>query len=156
VPGNLIDPAASKMMSYFPLPNINVGTAGYSQYTNWSHSGITTSQNDQFDIKIDQRFGEKNLLSGRFSWGRSPMTQAQCFDNALDPCSSGPQLLRPTSVSINDSHTFGPHTILTLGLGYILLRSTSAGISGAYPSFNAVNDLGLPAYMSSSGTKVAP
>ena len=156
VPGNLIDPAASKMMSYFPLPNINVGTAGYSQYTNWSHSGITTSQNDQFDIKIDQRFGEKNLLSGRFSWGRSPMTQAQCFDNALDPCSSGPQLLRPTSVSINDSHTFGPHTILTLGLGYILLRSTSAGISGAYPSFNAVNDLGLPAYMSSSGTNVAP
>ena len=153
--GDLIDPVASRIMSYFPLPNAMLG-AGYNPYANWVHSGVNISGNDQFDIKIDQRFGEKNLLSGRFSWGRSPLTEAQCFGNALDPCSAGPQLLRPTSVALNDTHTFGSHTIMVLGLSYIHLNSTTAGVSAAYPDFNAAKELGLPGYMSSSGVNIPP
>src|SRR6185437_622069 len=63
-PGNLIDPVAFKMMQYYPLPNLNP-SASYA--SNWSASGPNTSRNDQFDIKIDQQFSEKSLLSAKFS-----------------------------------------------------------------------------------------
>ncbi len=61
--GNLIDPVARRMMSLFPMPNI----PGGSIYDNWITSGASAIVNNQFDIKIDHRFGEKNLLSAKYS-----------------------------------------------------------------------------------------
>ena len=34
-PGNLIDPVALKMMSYYPQPNINVGYPAYNRFANY-------------------------------------------------------------------------------------------------------------------------
>src|SRR5437868_4223129 len=62
-PGNLIDPVALKLMQYYPLPNENVGTATYNPYTNWIGSGSNQNSNNQYDIKIDHRFSDKDLLS---------------------------------------------------------------------------------------------
>jgi hypothetical protein len=58
-PGNLIDPVAQKMMSYFPEPNAASG--GY--LANWFGSGASHSSNKQFDIRIDHRFTQNDLLS---------------------------------------------------------------------------------------------
>ena len=54
VAGNLIDPVAQKMMTYFPEPNVSG-----SIYQNWFGSGSSHSSNKQFDIKIDHRFTRK-------------------------------------------------------------------------------------------------
>lgn len=60
--GNLLDPVAQKMMQLFPTPNISNGNI----YDNWIASGATANCNDQFDVKIDYRFNEKNLLSAKY------------------------------------------------------------------------------------------
>ena len=57
VAGNLIDSVAQKMMSLFPEPNFSGGGI----YQNWFGSGANHDYNDQFDIKVDHRFSEKNL-----------------------------------------------------------------------------------------------
>ena len=83
VPGNLIDPIARQMMSLFPEPNFS-GPAGI--YQNWVGSGSNSNRNDQFDIKIDHRFGQNNLLSGKFSYQYSTSVGLDCFKNFTDPC----------------------------------------------------------------------
>src|SRR3954464_6807263 len=86
VAGNLIDPVALKTMSYFPEPNI----AGNGIYDNWIGSGSNHSYNDQFDIKIDQRFSQKNLMSVKYSQQWSHGSSFNCFGNFTDPCQGGP------------------------------------------------------------------
>src|SRR5208282_917023 len=55
-PGNLIDPVAAKMIQYFPMPNLAVGTPNYQYYYNWIASGSNINNNNQWDLKIDHRF----------------------------------------------------------------------------------------------------
>src|ERR1035437_4885908 len=73
-PGNIIpasrfDPAAKKMVDLFPAPNQNLGTRlpGNNYFTNTSQQ----SNNDQGDIRIDQRLTDKDSLFGTFSWGET-------------------------------------------------------------------------------------
>ena len=158
-PGNLIDPIAMKMMQYFPQPNIAVGTAAYNPYTNWQGSAANHGTGNQFDIKIDQRFSDKDLLSGRFSrsWGGgSPLN---CFGNVADPCDFG-QTGGPThSVAINHTHTFGP--TLMVNVTYGLLRAFGLGGSGIfneakYKGMSPSATLGLPTYLDASGVGQLP
>ncbi|MBI3477722.1 MAG: carboxypeptidase regulatory-like domain-containing protein [Acidobacteria bacterium] len=86
VPGNLIDPIAQKMMNLFPEPNFSGGDI----YQNWFGSGSSHSYNDQFDIKVDHRFSENNLMSVKFSYQYSHGLGLDCFKNFADPCQGGP------------------------------------------------------------------
>jgi len=156
-PGNLIDPAASKIMSYYPLPNLNVGQANYNPYANWTSNGLYISDHDQFDTRLDQRFGTRDSLSGRFTYSRSPNNGgAQCFDNPMDPCSSGPTAWSQRAVALNEVHTFSPSTVLTLAYGFARQFTNQPGPTASYPSFNPITDLGLPSYMADSGVKATP
>ena len=92
--GNLIDPVAQKVLSLFPLPNIQ--PAKLSIYNNWIASGATPSNNEQFDIKIDHRFNEKNLLSAKYS---------QEWSSTLRSTAS-----RPSSIPAAADRTKAPHT----------------------------------------------
>jgi hypothetical protein len=69
-PGNLMDPVALKLMQYFPLPNLNTGTAGYQYYNNWIGSGPNVSNRDQADMKLDHTFNEQMRLSAKYSLQR--------------------------------------------------------------------------------------
>jgi len=71
-PGNLIDPVASKMMQYYPFPNVGVGTARYNPYTNWVGSGVNVTDTNQFDARIDHRIGDRMQVNGKFGKNWSP------------------------------------------------------------------------------------
>src|SRR4051812_31482037 len=43
-PGNLIDPVALKMMQYFPLPNVAVGSSSYNPLNNWIGTIVPAAQ----------------------------------------------------------------------------------------------------------------
>src|ERR1700678_2771993 len=86
-PGNLIDPVARKVMGLFPLPTPNMPNA--SLYDNWIASGATPYNNQQFDIRIDHRFNQKNLLSAKYSQDWNSTTPFNCFKTFIDPCGSG-------------------------------------------------------------------
>jgi hypothetical protein len=64
----IVNPAAKKLFSdtrLYPLPNSNVsGVVG-----NYASSTLTTTNIDQWDLKIDAKLTRKDSLSGRFSQG---------------------------------------------------------------------------------------
>jgi hypothetical protein len=144
--GNLIDPVAQKMMNLFPMPNI----AGGSIYDNWIGSGATPNANDQFDIKIDHRFSEKNLLSAKYSRGKNSATPFNCFKDFADPCGSGPNQGAAHLFAINDTHTFSPTMILNLTLGFTR-GSTEIDAYNSSLNANPLGTLGFPAYLQTNG-----
>jgi len=148
VAGNLIDPVALKMMSYFPLPNYSGPNS--SNYDNWIGSGANKSANDQFDFKFDYRINEKNLLSAKFSRDTNSNTPFNCFKNFTDPCGSGPNQGGSWLFAINETATFSPTLILTTTLGF------TRGTENIYAYNKSLNPdplgtLGFPSYLGTNG-----
>ncbi|MGC1452065.1 MAG: TonB-dependent receptor, partial [Candidatus Sulfotelmatobacter sp.] len=150
--GNLIDPVAQTMFGYFPKPNI---TSSNGIYQNWYGSGANHGYNSQFDVKIDHRFTQKNLLSGRYSQQWSHGDSFNCFKNFTDPCQGGPNPTTAHLFAINDTHTFSPTLLLNTTLGF----TRGAWHIDAYNP-QGVNDplgaLGFPSYLQSNGFPGVP
>jgi hypothetical protein len=144
--GNLIDPVAKKMMNLFPTANI----PGGSIYYNWIASGASTSANDQFDIKIDHRFSEKDLISVKYSQDWNSYSPYNCFKNFTDPCGSGPNQGAAHLFAINFTHTFSPTLLLTGTLGFtrgsMLIDAYNKSLNP-----NPLGTLGFPSYLQSNG-----
>lgn len=150
--GDLIDPVAAKTMTYFPEPNIS----GASIYSNWYGAGPAYNYNDQFDIKIDHRFNDKNLLSGKYSQNWNHYKSFNCFNNFVDPCAGGPNWDHAHMFTLNDTHTFSPTLLVIATLGvtrgsmYIDAYNTDSGVS------DPLGTLGFPGYLADSGFTGVP
>jgi len=148
VPGNLIDPVARKLLLLFPKPNQPGSDLSTLQNLNFSSSGVDTNSSNQFDIKIDHRFSDRNLLSVRYSQQNASSTSFNCFGNFVDPCTGGPANISRHEASINHTHTFSPSLVLTLTYGYLRAFDNAPGIKGQFPNIDSsFNDLGIPSYL---------
>lgn len=145
--GNLIDPVAQKLMNLFPTPNIS----GASIYDNWIGSGAGHFPNDQFDIKIDHRFSEKNLLSGKYSQQWASSVAFNCFQNFADPCAGGPNRTGAHLFTLNDVHTFSPKLQLTAILGFTRGMERISAYNGAGGVTDPLQKLGFPEYLNANG-----
>jgi hypothetical protein len=151
VAGNLIDPVAQNVMNLFPAANLS----NPSIYNNWIASGATANKNDQFDIKIDHRFSEKNLLSARYSQEWNSSVPFDCFKTFIDPCGSGNNKGSAHIFTINDAYSFSPTLLLTTTLGI----TRGALLIDAYnKSLNAdpLGALGFPSYLKRNGFDGVP
>jgi carboxypeptidase family protein/TonB-dependent receptor-like protein len=155
-PGNLIDPVASQLMQLYPLPNVNVGTSAYNPYTNWVGSGSDQNDNDQFDIKVDHRFSDKDLFSAKYSQQSSFGQPFNCFGNFADPCTSGPTDSSAHLAAVNLTHSFSPTVLMNVALGFTRGAVFTHSIAGNYPNLDPVTLLGMPAYMNASGVPFIP
>src|SRR5215469_8162275 len=152
VAGNLIDPVAQKVMSYFPEPNFTQGGI----YQNWFGSGSSHSSNRQFDIRIDHRFTQNDLLTGKFSYQYTPSgTGLDCFKNFTDPCQGGPGWTNAHAFAINETHTFSPTLLLNTTLGFTrgVWRIDSYNPHGVK---DPLGTLGFPSYLEANGFKGVP
>jgi hypothetical protein len=150
VPGNLIDPVAQKMMKLFPEPNFSGGI-----YQNWFGSGANHNYNDQFDIKVDHRFTQSDLMSVKFSYQYSHGKGLDCFKNFTDPCQGGPGWTNAHLFAVNDTHTFSPTLLLNMTLGFTrgvwhIDAYNPHGVS------DPLGNLGFPSYLQSNGFKGVP
>jgi hypothetical protein len=150
-PGNLIDPVALKVLNLFPQPNIQNG----SLYDNWIASGATPSNNEQFDVRIDHRFNQKNLLSGKYSQEWNSNTPFNCFKTFIDPCAGGANKGTAHVFAINDTHTISPTLLLTTTFG---ITRGALRIFAYNSSLNAnpLSTLGFPSYLKSNGFNGVP
>jgi hypothetical protein len=151
VPGNLIDPVAQKMANLFPQPNINTG----NPYDNWYGSGSNRNYQDKIDVKIDQRFSEKNLMSAKFSYQYNHGTGFNCFKNFTDPCEGGPNWTNAHLFAINDTETISPTLLLNVTLGFTrgvwhIDAYNPQGVS------DPLSELGFPSYLDSNGFQGVP
>jgi len=151
VKGNLIDPVALKMMALFPEPNFTAGGI----YQNWVGSGSRLSYASKFDVKIDHRFTQNNMLSGKFSYEYDHGTGLDCFKNFADPCSGAPGWTNAHLFALNDTHTFTPTLLMNVTLGFTrgvwhYLNYSPHGVS------DPLSKLGLPSYLNSTGFMGVP
>jgi hypothetical protein len=156
VPGNLIDPVAAKLFALFPKPTVNATDLGTLQGANFFSSGAAVDSNNQFDIKVDHRFSDRDLLSVRYSQQKQSFTSFNCFGNFADPCnqslaaSSGPGYLTNHDVVINHTHTFSPTVALTVTYGLVRRFDNFPGIKGEFPNIeSSFANLGFPSYLDS-------
>ena len=155
-PGNLINPAAKAMFLLYPHPTFNAADITTLQNSNFFDSGANTSSNNQFDIKIDHRFSDRDLLSGRYSQEWFNSTRFNCFGNIADPCTSGPSHFDAHTVSINHTHTFSSTKVLNVVFGYVRRFDNAPGIKGQFPNIgSSFSQLGLPSYLN-NGFGVLP
>jgi Carboxypeptidase regulatory-like domain/TonB dependent receptor len=153
VAGNLIDPVAAKMIALFP--QATPGMPNPSPYLNWIASGATGSNNQQFDVKIDHRFNQKNQLSGKYSqqWGSN--TPFNCFNNFVDPCAGGSNSSTSHLFALNEVYTISTTMLLTTTFGF----TRGAELIYAYNSSlnaNPLGTLGFPSYLQSNGFNGVP
>jgi len=151
VQGNLIDPVALKMLNLFPTAN----NVSQGIYNNWIASGATINASDQFDIKIDHRFSDKNLLSARYSKGWSHSTPFNCFKTFVDPCGGGSNKSTTHLFTLNDAYTFSPTLLLTTTFG---ITRGAMRIFAYNSSLNPdpLGTLGFPAYLKSNAFNGVP
>ncbi len=88
IPSTSIDPVVSKMMAFYPLPNV-AGTfiPGQGTINNYIAAGKTTDNYNQFDVKIDHQISATDSLSGHYSFFQSKEVIPAAFDGGLvGPC----------------------------------------------------------------------
>lgn len=154
-PGNLIDPAAAKMMQFYPLPNLNVGTPGYNRFNNYLKPASAKNPNNQWDLKIDHEFGPRARWSARFSKRRTGGGNPNCFGVPVDPC-YGPLIWPAFQFAWNQNYNLGPATLLNVTLGTVRSSFDSPGGHAGFEDFDPVQELGLPSYITRSGIVQAP
>ncbi|MGA2200815.1 MAG: TonB-dependent receptor [Terriglobales bacterium] len=153
VAGNLLDPVAQNVMNLFPNPMSNVPNE--SIYKNWIASGATPSNSEQFDLKIDHRFSEKNLLSAKYSQGWGSSTPYNCFKTFIDPCGSGINGGNSHLFALNDTYTIRPTLLLTVTLGFTRGTEKIDAYNSSLKS-NPLSTLGFPSYLESNGFNGVP
>ncbi|HXY48690.1 MAG TPA: TonB-dependent receptor [Terriglobales bacterium] len=153
--GALIDPVAQKLMQLYPQPT-NPATSYSGLTNNWFGSGTNSTTNDQFDVKIDHRFSERNLLSGKYSQQFNKSHAFNCFGNQADPCTTGTVDSTAHLFALNETYTFNPQLLLNVSFGFTRGATNEPGIVSDFPSIDPVADLGLPAYMTVSGYRQYP
>jgi Carboxypeptidase regulatory-like domain/TonB dependent receptor len=155
-PGNVINPVASKMIMYYPLPNLNVGTSAYNRFDNWEGTGTSPSTNDQFDVKVDRQISDLTHFGARYSQDFSYYLGANPWNNPLNTDTQGPSSGGAQSAVINVTHNFSPTLLFQASYGYTRSMSWTSGIDAGFPNFNPVTALGEPAYIGTSGISAAP
>ncbi len=155
-PGNLINPVAYKMMQYYPLPNLNVGTSAYNRFDNWAGTGTGTNSSNQYDIKVDRQMSNITHLMVRFSDSSSNGEGANPWNNPLNTDTQGPSGGYTVQSVLQLTHNFSPTMLMTASYGYTRMWVNTHGVDASFPNFNPIKDLGLPNYMGTSNISAAP
>lgn len=134
IPSTRLDPAAVKILEYYPLPNLPGRT------NNYVLSGPGREGADQGDIRVDHTLSASDRLMLRYSIndsGRSPSPNFPTLGNPDNYTSSG----RQQNAVASHSHTFGAGAINELRFGFNRIESeTLAPTDG----MDFPNKLGVP------------
>ena len=157
-PGNIIpnltsrqdfSPVALKYFKEFPAPNIP-NVIDPNSGTNPNYAGVRRNQEtiDEFDVKGDYRFSDKNTLTARYTRDNQERVRANFFP-VLPTAGfgAGNELGNTRQVVVTDTHVFKPTLLNELRFGYtsVELGIFNCGVNGACGiSPTWCNDIGIP------------
>ncbi|MBO0859448.1 MAG: TonB-dependent receptor [Chloracidobacterium sp.] len=122
IPSSQFDPAAKAIIDQlYPLPNVAGTRAASGQIiNNYLNNPVLQRADDQFDVKIDNYFSEKNHFFARYSFERTnrflPATLPH--GDAGTTFGAGTGLVRGQSLALNDTHTFSPRWLNEARIGF--------------------------------------
>jgi Carboxypeptidase regulatory-like domain/TonB dependent receptor len=119
IPQSAINPSAAKLASLYPNPNVNINGNNYLVDPKKS-----TDQNN-FDVRVDQKFSDKDNFFTRFSYEDQPIFTPGPFTTALDGggFTAGHQDNSYRSLALSEIHTFSPTLLNEFRFGYNRINS---------------------------------
>lgn len=108
VPGNIItsiNPVAAHALSLNPFP-----AANYPTVTNFAQSQPITERDDQFLVRLDHNFNEKNQIFGRYMFGQSTWNDPYSGYTSL-PTFGDTLYYRGQNVAVGWTHSVNPNML---------------------------------------------
>jgi hypothetical protein len=109
-----LDPNSVKLLQLLPAPT----SAGV--YNNYSRSPVGTDRADQFDVRIDQNFSDKDQVFVRYSFSDEPSFKPGPFTGYADGggFNQGTQKNRNQGAGLSWTHSFSPTLINEARIGF--------------------------------------
>lgn len=107
IPLSMISKIAQNFNKYIPAPNTNLAQGNYTG------NPETLDDFDQYHIKIDHRFSDRDSMFGRFS-----KSTWDVLNQGLLPYSGSAFPLNSYNAVVQETHLFGPSAVNTLKLGF--------------------------------------
>ncbi len=129
IPTNRLDPVAQAALKILPQPNATPINA-FAQTNNFYQINRNATDSNQYTVRIDHRFSDKNLLFGRFMFfEHNPYPLASNFV-PLEASGSRTDDLQNKNAVISDTYTFTPRLVnefrAVLMRNYLNFKVTSA------------------------------
>ncbi len=115
VPGNIItsiDPVAAHTLSLNPFP-----AANYPTGTNFAQTSPITERDDQFIVRFDQNFSEKDQLFARYMFGQSTWNDPYSGYSIL-PTFGDKLYFRGQNMAVGWTHSFNPSLLNEVRLAF--------------------------------------
>jgi hypothetical protein len=115
IPTSTFDSVAASLSQRYPVPTSG-GTAN-----NFTRLGNESTNQNQFDVRLDHRFSEKDQIYGRFSQARditSPVTPLPEGSGNITSGVTGLTDTRAKSLAGNYVHVFSSRTLNEMRIGY--------------------------------------
>lgn len=135
IPASRIDPAMTAYAKVFlPAPNTNVNG------NNYINTSANVNDGNQGMIRVDQRFGNNNTLTGRYNINDSHNLQPTAQPTVNNTIGN-----TFTNAMLSDTQTFGALTVLDVRLGYHRnnLEITDNAPGGLDATTNYINTYGF-------------
>ncbi|MFN7997521.1 MAG: TonB-dependent receptor [Bryobacteraceae bacterium] len=111
-----VNPVSSAFAKYYPSPNYSGSSTGPNSYlNNYRNTTFGPEHIDRYDIRIDQYFGNRDVLAGRFTRQADPWQRTW---NAPVPGYNFLQVRNSTNNFISETHTFSPSLLNEFRLGF--------------------------------------
>jgi hypothetical protein len=145
IPPNRVDPAARNIIDQlYPEPNVTGQRGSTGQIiNNFLYNPVLTRQDDQFDVKIDQRISDHNQFFGRYSFERTDrfLPASLPHGDAGFTFGAGTGLIRSQSLALNDTHTFSPAWVNEFRFGFSRIAIKVTSIDNG---LNLAQKVGIP------------
>jgi hypothetical protein len=114
-----ISSAAAGLAALFPAPNVNIDG------NNYLVDPKKSMDQNNFDVRVDHRFSDKDNFFGRFSYENQPIFTPGPFTTILDGggFTAGHQDNSYRSAAISELHTFSPNLLNEFRFGYNRINS---------------------------------
>ncbi|PWT90441.1 MAG: hypothetical protein C5B55_09740 [Blastocatellia bacterium] len=141
IPTNTFDSVASSLLQRYPSPTSS-GAAN-----NFTRIGNESDNQDQYDIRIDHRFSERNQLYSRFSYFKdltAPVTPLPDGSGNITTGVTGLTDTRAQSFAGNFIHVFNSRTLNELRVGYTRRSIDREATSLDSPPSQSISLPGIP------------
>jgi hypothetical protein len=144
IPANRLDNNAIKLLNLYPAPT-NSGL-----FNNYAANPISSNNSDQFDVRVDHTFSEKDNIFGRFSYVDNPSLIPGPFGGVADggSFSDGTQTSKSLNAVASETHVFSPSLVNEVRAGFSRLSATRLQPNA--------NTLGIPAQYGIPGVPQIP
>jgi hypothetical protein len=150
VPASRFRPIAVRALATYPKPTSEGNT--FTHTNNYFAQGVSVSEGDQMDIKIDHNISDKQRIMSRYSLNFGNSVPAVLWGSLADPFSNGDSSSRTQNFVFDYTRSHSATTLITVRYGVLRQHAQTIPKSDGFDP----TSLGLPSLYLTSGLKQHP